>query len=107
MGLLDLPKKLSKKFEKPLDKKQILCYNKDVPRGEDPTKDRNMGVGLKRTRKANLSKKSLANPLEKTLDIKHKTCYNVYVKRKENLTNQKGNYYEESFPAVPRFLPQR
>jgi len=24
-----------KKFEKPLDNKQILCYNKDVPRGEE------------------------------------------------------------------------
>jgi len=25
----------SKTFEKPLDKKQILCYNKDVPRKQE------------------------------------------------------------------------
>lgn len=34
MGLSDLPKKLSKKSQKPLDKKQILCYNKDVKKRE-------------------------------------------------------------------------
>ena len=32
------PKKLEKKLKKGVDKKQILCYNKDVPRGEDTTK---------------------------------------------------------------------
>jgi len=50
------------------------------------------------------SKRDIAKPKsQKSLDIKHKMCYNVYEKRKENLTNQKGNYYEEIFPAIPRF----
>ena len=29
----DVKIKNKKSFTKPLDKKQILCYNKDVPRG--------------------------------------------------------------------------
>ena len=52
MGLLDLPKKLSKKFEKPLDKKQILCYNKDVRKREGK---------LLKTRKGNTMTKNTLN----------------------------------------------
>ena len=40
---------------------------------------------------------------QKPLDKATKVWYNNYEKRKENLTNQKGIYYEEEFPPVPRY----
>jgi hypothetical protein len=59
-------KKISKKFEKTLDKLKKMCYNKYV---------------IKREKNKNFSKK-----LKKTLDKSKKVWYNKYViKRNENL----------------------
>lgn len=58
MGLLDLPKNFQKKFEKPLDKKQILCYNKDVKKRRK----------LSKTRKGFTMTKEIMNAIYNTLN---------------------------------------
>lgn len=56
-------KKISKKFEKTLDKLKKKCYNKYV---------------IKREKNKNLSKKTLKK-VKKTLDKSKKVWYNKYV----------------------------
>jgi hypothetical protein len=56
-------KKISKKFEKTLDKLKKMCYNKYV---------------IKREKNKNFSKKTLKK-VKKTLDKSKKVWYNKYV----------------------------
>lgn len=74
-----------KKFGKPLDNKQILCYNKDVPRdgmdfkGVDHLKDTNRTsypIGARGQGFYHSSLKAMEKRVKKTLDRKQILCYN-------------------------------
>ena len=88
-------KKLRQKFEKPLDNKQILCYNKDV--GDEA-----------RASLTDILPYDLPQLL-KTLDIKHKMCYNVYENRgrKTSQTRKAFIMKKASLQSLYNFLTEK